>query len=72
GDMFSTSDCTTKGWRQKDDAYGVSFSCLLRSCGPKSAPGPTVAYSVLPGVFEAVGGLLSQVFNEGARPQLPP
>jgi len=39
--------------------------------GPKSALGSAVACGVLLGVFEGVGVLLSRVFNEGARPQLP-
>lgn len=33
--------------------------------------GSAVACGVLLGVFEGVGVLLSRVFNEGARPQLP-
>lgn len=41
------------------------------SGGPKSALGSAVACGVLLGVFEGVGVLLSRVFNEGARPQLP-
>ncbi|KAI6119229.1 mitochondrial import inner membrane translocase subunit Tim17/22 [Pisolithus croceorrhizus] len=40
--------------------------------GPKSALGSAVACGILLGVFEGVGVLLSRVFNEGARPQLPP
>lgn len=76
--MFSTFDCAIKGWRQKDDAWNAILSgfmtggCLAIRSGPKSALGSAVACGILLGVFEGVGVLLSRVFNEGARPQLPP
>lgn len=40
--------------------------------GPKSALGSAIACGILLGVFEGVGVLLSRVFSEGTRPQLPP
>jgi hypothetical protein len=39
--------------------------------GPKSALGSAIACGILLGVFEGVGVLLSRVFSEGPRPQLP-
>jgi import inner membrane translocase subunit TIM17 len=39
--------------------------------GPKSALGSAIACGILLGVFEGVGVLLSRVFSEGTRPQLP-
>jgi import inner membrane translocase subunit TIM17 len=39
--------------------------------GPRSALGSAVACGILLGVFEGVGVLLSRVFSEGTRPQLP-
>lgn len=41
------------------------------SGGPKSALGSAIACGILLGVFEGVGVLLSRVFSEGTRPQLP-
>ena len=40
--------------------------------GPKSALGSAIACGILLGVFEGVGVLISRVFSEGQRPQLPP
>ena len=48
-----------------------SFAHAL-SGGPKSALGSAIACGILLGVFEGVGVLLSRVFSEGTRPQLPP
>ncbi|KAG2145990.1 Tim17/Tim22/Tim23/Pmp24 family-domain-containing protein [Suillus bovinus] len=77
GGMFSTFDCAVKGWRQKEDAWNAIISgfmtggCLAARSGPKSALGSAIACGILLGVFEGVGVLLSRVFSEGTRPQLP-
>jgi len=39
--------------------------------GPRSALGSAIACGILLGVFEGVGVLLSRVFSEGQRPQMP-
>lgn len=49
----------------------VSFTHAIPG-GPKSALGSAIACGILLGVFEGVGVLLSRVFSEGTRPQLPP
>lgn len=41
------------------------------SGGPKSALGSAIACGILLGVFEGVGVLISRVFSEGTRQQLP-
>ncbi|KIM83225.1 hypothetical protein PILCRDRAFT_819462 [Piloderma croceum F 1598] len=77
GGMFSTFDCAVKGWRQKEDAWNAIISgfmtggALAARSGPKSALGSAIACGILLGVFEGVGVLLSRVFSEGPRPQLP-
>jgi len=43
----------------------------FRLGGPRSALGSAIACGILLGVFEGVGVLLSRVFSEGPRPQLP-
>ena len=40
--------------------------------GPRSALSSAIACGILLSVFEGVGVLVSRVFNEGTRPQLPP
>lgn len=45
---------------------------LLSSGGPRGALTSAVACGILLSVFEGVGVLVSRVFNEGTRPQLPP
>lgn len=40
--------------------------------GPRSALGSAVACGILLSVFEGVGVLISRVFNDSTRPQLPP
>lgn len=40
--------------------------------GPRSALGSAIACGILLGVFEGVGVLMSRVFSESSRPQLPP
>lgn len=47
------------------------ISMRRMSGGPKSALGSAIACGILLGVFEGVGVLLSRVFSEGTRPQLP-
>ena len=50
---------------------GLSLTHCL-SGGPRSALGSAIACGILLSVFEGVGVLVSRVFNEGTRPQLPP
>ena len=45
---------------------------ILLSGGPRGALTSAVACGILISVFEGVGVLVSRVFNEGTRPQLPP
>lgn len=40
--------------------------------GPRSALGSAVACGILLSVFEGVGVLVSRVFNDSTKPQLPP
>ena len=40
--------------------------------GPRSALGSAIACGILLSVFEGVGVLISRVFNDNTRPQLPP
>ena len=42
------------------------------SGGPRSALGSAVACGILLSVFEGVGVLISRVFNDSTKPQLPP
>ena len=78
GGMFSTFDCAVKGWRQKEDMWNAIISgfmtggCLAARSGPKGALTSAVMCGILLSVFEGVGVLVSRVFNEGTRPQLPP
>ncbi|KDR75077.1 hypothetical protein GALMADRAFT_140626 [Galerina marginata CBS 339.88] len=78
GGMFSTFDCAIKGWRQKEDPWNAILSgfmtggCLALRSGPRSALNSAIACGILLGVFEGVGVLMSRVFSEGQRPQLPP
>ena len=61
------------------EVAACSHSVVLRHCllivftgGPRSALSSAVACGILLSVFEGVGVLVSRVFNEGTRPQLPP
>ena len=57
---------------------GVSEACsdlrahALVLGGPRSALGSAIACGILLSVFEGVGVLISRVFNDNTRPQLPP
>lgn len=50
---------------------GYDVDCLLVG-GPRGALTSAIACGILISVFEGVGVLVSRVFNEGTRPQLPP
>lgn len=45
---------------------------ILLLGGPRSALGSAVACGILLSVFEGVGVLVSRVFNDSTKPQLPP
>jgi mitochondrial import inner membrane translocase subunit TIM17 len=47
----------------------TDISCIG---GPRSALGSAIACGILLSVFEGVGVLISRVFNDNTRPQLPP
>jgi len=77
GGMFSTFDCAVKGWRQKEDAWNGIISgfltggCLAARTGPRGILGSAVACSILIGVFEGVGILVSRAFSERPLPAMP-
>lgn len=50
----------------------VALTNQLSPGGPRSALGSAVACGILLSVFEGVGVLISRVFNDNTRPQLPP
>lgn len=54
---------------------GACFNVCTHSMfagGPRSALGSAIACGILLSVFEGVGVLISRVFNDNTRPQLPP
>ncbi|KZP32171.1 mitochondrial import inner membrane translocase subunit Tim17/22, partial [Athelia psychrophila] len=77
GGMFCSFDCAIKGYRRKVNAWNaipagfLAGGCLALRSGHKSALGSAVACGILLAVFEGVSVLLSRVFSEGPRPQLP-
>lgn len=48
------------------------FAYVISLGGPRSALGSAIACGILLSVFEGVGVLISRVFNDNTRPQLPP
>ncbi|KAL4262586.1 hypothetical protein AB1N83_005680 [Pleurotus pulmonarius] len=60
-----------------EDAWNAIISgfmtggCLAARSGPRSMLSSAIACGVLLGVFEGVGVLISRVFSEGTRPQMP-